>query len=66
MRLNRPIVWGIIVCVMSGFAWLVFVIFSVLTLGKFRIPANIAGVIAAASLPIAGILEFIRWIKKRA
>ena len=64
--MNRPIVWGIAIGIVGGLAWLVFVIFSVLTLGKFRMPANIAGIVAAASLPVAAVLELILWIKKRA
>jgi len=61
----RPIVWGIISLLAFGALWFVSVILSVITGGAFRDLANFSGIAAALSLPIALILEVIRWQMKR-
>ena len=50
------LIWGLILFIISGFGWFIFVILSVITLGKFRIAANIFGIISALSLPISIVL----------
>jgi len=61
---RRPLFWGIIVFIVAGFGWFLSVIGSVVTLGAFKDAANFFGITAAASLPIAGIFEIIRWTKR--
>lgn len=55
---------GSIVFIVSGLGWFVFVILSVITLGKFRVPANIFGIIFALSLPISIVLAIFEKRKK--
>lgn len=62
---HRPIFWGIIIFLISGLGWFVFVILSVLTLGKLSWVANSFGVVAGISLPIAIIGEIVKRIKNR-
>ncbi len=61
----RPIYWGIIFFVLGALGWVTFIVFAVVTLGKFKLLANIFGVIFLASLPAALLGEFTRWIAKR-
>jgi hypothetical protein len=60
----RPIYWGIIFFVIGLAGWFVSVIFAVVTLGKFRLMANIFGYMFALSLPLALLGELIRWRNK--
>ena len=55
----RPILWGLLVSVIGALGWVTFVIFSVLTLGEFRLLANISGYIMIAGLPIGLIGELL-------
>ncbi len=61
----RPIYWGIIFFIVGLAGWFVSVIFAVITLGKFKLLANIFGAIFVASLPTALLWEFINWIIKK-
>lgn len=61
---HGPIFWGIIIFLISGLGWFVFVILSVITLGKLSWIANSFGVVAGISLPSAIICEIIRLIKR--
>ena len=57
---NRPIVWGIIVFVVSLVGFVISVVFNVITFGAFRWISNALGIIAFLSLPIALIWKLIR------
>lgn len=61
----RPIFWGLIIFLIGLAGWFVSVIFSVVTLGKFRLLANLFGYIMVASLPVALMGELIRRIIKK-
>ena len=61
---RRPLLWGIIAFVVFGFIWFVSVILSVITGGAFRVVANASGIAAAASVPVAVVLELVRWLRK--
>jgi len=53
------LIWGFVIMLISGAGWFVSVILSVVSLGQFRIAANIFGYIAAASLPISIVLAIV-------
>ena len=61
----RPILWGIILFLISAVGWVISVVLAVVTLGAFKILTYIFGILFIASLPVAIILELIRWIKKK-
>jgi hypothetical protein len=62
---NKWLFWGVIVFVISIFGYVVAVIFSALTFGKFRLMANIFGYIAAWSMPVAVVLAFLNRKSKK-
>ena len=62
---HRPIFWGMIIFLISGLGWFVFVILSVVTLGKLSWIANSFGVVASISLPTAIMWEIVKRIKNR-
>lgn len=43
----------------SGLGWFVSVVFGVVTLGKFRLAANVFGYIAVFSLPITMLIAIV-------
>ncbi|OGN04649.1 MAG: hypothetical protein A3B99_04030 [Candidatus Yanofskybacteria bacterium RIFCSPHIGHO2_02_FULL_44_12b] len=59
----RPILWGIIVLVLSAIGWVISVVLNVVTLGSLRWVSNMFGIIALFSIPASVIWEIIR--KKR-
>lgn len=61
----RPIFWGLIVFLIGLAGWFVSVIFAVITLGKFKLLANLFGYLMVASLPLALAGELIRWVKRK-
>ncbi len=61
----RPIFWGIIIFILGLVAWVVSVVFNVLTLGHFRAISNFLITIALAAIPVAILLELVRWFIKR-
>lgn len=61
---KKIILWGLLVSLIGLFGWVVFVILSVLTLGKFRDAANIFGYIGLFSLPASVLIWLIRKIFK--
>lgn len=61
----RPIVWGIILFLISAVGWVISVVLAVITLGAFKILSYVFGVLFVASLPIALIFQLFRFIKKK-
>ena len=61
----RPVLWGIIIFVLGIAGWVVSIVFNVLTLGRFRALSNFIFVVAFAAIPVAILLELIRWFIKR-
>ncbi len=61
----RPILWGIIIFGLGLMGWVVSIVFNVLTLGKFREASNFIFVVTFAAIPVAILLELIRWFIKR-
>lgn len=61
----RPLVWGSFGIAFGVLGWFVCVILSVLTLGAFRVAANIFGYFATASVFYAVIGELARRLLKR-
>lgn len=61
----RPIFWGLILCIIGALGWVVFTVVAVITLGTVRAPANFFGLLMAASLPVAAIVELGLWIRRR-
>mgnify|MGYP001562474105 CR=1 FL=1 len=61
----RPIYWGIIFFIIGALGWVTSVVFAVVTLGKFKLLANIFGYIFLTSLPAALLGELVGWIAKR-
>ncbi|OGF82980.1 hypothetical protein A2924_04490 [Candidatus Giovannonibacteria bacterium RIFCSPLOWO2_01_FULL_44_16] len=58
------LILGAVICIISGLGWFVMVILNVVSLGQFRIAANLFGYIAAASLPISVVLAIVDRKKK--
>ena len=61
----RPIFWGIILFLIGLAGWFISVIFSVVTLGGFRSVGNFFGLLMLASLPVAIVLELVRWARRK-
>ncbi len=61
----RPIYLGIIFFIIGAVGWVTSVVFVVVTLGKFKMLANIFGAIFVASLPLALAGEIVRWLIKK-
>ena len=64
MANKKIIFWGAALLAIGILGWLLFVVLSVLTLGKFRDAANIFGYIGLLSLPASVVVWLIRRIFK--
>ena len=56
---NKWLILGIIIFIISGLGWFITIIFSVITLGGFRNLANFFGIIFVVSLPSSILLAIL-------
>jgi len=61
----RPIFWGLIAFAICAVGWVLFTVVAVVTLGTIRAPANFFGILMAASIPVAVLVELILWVKRK-
>lgn len=63
--MKRPLWWGLIGFGIGAVGWVIFVVASVVTLGAFRVWANIFGYLALAGILYAIGGEIVRLIIRR-
>ena len=61
----RPILWGIILAVIGAIGWVTSIVLTVVSLGAFKFLTYIFGILFIISLPVAGIIELVRWLKNK-
>lgn len=62
---KHPLFWGLLIFFVALAGWWISIIFSVITLGHFRVITNAFGHFALWILPVTAVWEFILWIKRK-